>query len=221
MKAFGVLLAKELRVEARSREMWSGAALLALLVLVVAYLAWGQLGPGAVLASGVLWIALIFAGTLGLSRNLHRERDRGTWEALALAPVDAGTVYLAKAAAVALVLAVVEALVLPLFALLYNADLLTPLPRLLPVLALGIIGFSAAGTLLAGLSAHARAREVLLPLLLFPLLVPLLFVGLLATQRVLDGAMLLDLLRELEVLAAFDAAYLALGWLTFDYLLSE
>lgn len=221
MTGFRTLLGKELRVEARGREMLSGGLLMALLVLLIGQLAWGGLGEPRRVAPGVLWVAIAFAGTLTLSRSLHQERDRGTWEALALLPVDWGQIYLAKAAANFLVLLLIEAIALPLYALLFNFDLASPLPKLAPVLLLGTLGFSASGTLLAALSAHGRAREILLPILLFPLVLPLLMISLQATERILAGAPSSLLVAEHEFLIAFDAVYLAVGWFAFDYVLGE
>lgn len=221
MTRFAVLLRKELRVESRGREMLAGGLILALLTVVVANLAWGDLRERPAVAAGVLWIAIVFAGTLTLSRSLHRERDQGTWEALALLPVDRGVVYFAKVATNFLVLLLIEALTLPLYSLFFHYDLLTPLPKLVPIFLLGTLGFSAAGTLLAALSSHARAREILLPILLFPLLLPLLMMTLQATERLLSGAPSSALTAEHELLAAFDAIYLAIGWLTFDHILGE
>lgn len=221
MNAFAALLGKELRVEVRSREMVTGGLLLTFLVLVLSHLAWGGAAPAAQIVPGVLWIALAFAGTLSLSRSLHRERDRGTWEALALLPVDRGAIFLAKTVANFLALLLVQAAAIPLLALLFDVDLLTPLGPLVPVLALGALGFSASGTLLAATTSHTRARETLLPILLFPLLVPLLMMAVQATQRVLLGATLGDVAGELQLLLAFDTIFLAIGWLGFDYLLGE
>lgn len=218
---FWILLARELRIEGRSREMLSGGLLLALLTLVLGNLAWSRLADLPATAPGVLWIAFAFAGTLTLSRSLHRERDRGTWEALGLLPIDWGIVYLVKAAANFLVLLFIEAVALPLYAILFGADLLAPLAKLVPVLLLGTLGLAAAGTLLAALSSHGRAREILLPILLFPLLVPLLMMTMQATEKVLRGLPSSDALAEHLLLIAFDAIFLAIGWLTFDYVLSD
>lgn len=221
MNPFWLLVQKELRIESRGREMLSGGLLLSFLILVIGNLAWAGLGDASRVASGVLWVAIVFSGTLVLSRSLHRERDRGTWEALALLPVDWGTVYLVKVAASLLILLVLEALSLGALALLFDYDLLTPLVKLVPVLVLGTLGFSAIGVILAGLSSHARTREILLPILLLPLLLPLLMMCLQATQKVLGGLPSSEALSEHLLLIAFDAIYLAIGWLTFDYVLSD
>lgn len=221
LNAFAILIARELRIEARAREMLTGGLLIALLTLILGHLAWENADQPERVAAGVLWISLTFAGTLTLSRSLHRERDRGTWEGMALLPVDWGTIYFAKAAANTIVLLTIEAILLPLYAVLFNFDVISPLPKLIPVLLLGTIGFCAAGTLLAALSSHGRAREILLPILLLPLLIPLLMMSLQATHKILLGVPSSQLLAEHELLLAFDAIYLAIGWLTFDYVLGE
>lgn len=221
MNTYWTLVRRELRMEARSREMLGGGLFLAFVTLLLGNLAWSHLDDLALTAPGVLWISFAFAGSLIVSRSLHRERDRGTWEALGLLPVDWGVVYLVKATANILVLLVVEAIALPLFAILFGADLFTPLPKLIPLLLLGTVGLAAAGTLAAALSSHTRSREILLPILLFPLLVPLLMMSMQATEKVLRGLPSSAALSEHLILVAFDAIFLAIGWLTFDYVLSE
>lgn len=201
--------------------MLTGGLLLALLTLFLGNLAFARLPDKPATAAGVLWISFAFAGTLILSRSVHRERDRGTWEALALLPIDWGLVYLMKVVANVLVLLVIEAIALPLYAILFDADLLSPFLKLVPILLLGTVGLAASGTFLAALSSHGRAREILLPILLFPLLVPLLMMAMQGTEKAVAGLPSSDFLAEHLLLVAFDAIFLALGWLTFDYVLSE
>lgn len=208
-------------MELRGRETLFASLVLAFLILLVSHLAWGNLTSHPELAPGVLWVAFVFAGTLGLGRSLHRERDRGTWEALALLPVDWGLIYLAKVATNLLLLLLLQAITIPAYGLLFDHNLLPYLPRLAPLFVLGALGLSAAGTLLAAASAYGHARELLLPVLLLPLLVPLLMMTLQATQKVLAGAPSSLLANETLLLVAFDAIFLAVGWLTFDYLLGE
>ena len=218
---FSILLRRELRVEARSREMLNGGLLLAFLTLVLGNLSFSRAADEAATAAGVLWISFAFAGTLTLSRSLHRERDRGTWEALALLPVDLGLVYLVKVAANVVVLLLIEAVALPLYAMLFGTDLFSSLLKLVPILFLGTVGLAGAGTFLAALSSHGRAREILLPILLFPLLIPLLMMAIQGTQKAIAGLPSSDFLAEHVLLLAFDAIFLAIGWLTFDYVLSD
>lgn len=201
--------------------MVTGGLLLGFLTLVIGNLAFSRVADRPATAAGVLWISFAFAGTLTLSRSLHRERDRGTWEALALLPIDWGLVYLVKVAANVVVLLVIEAITLPLYALLFGSDLLEPLFKLIPILVLGTIGLASAGTFLAALSSHGRAREILLPILLFPLLVPVLMMAMQGTQKAIAGLPSSDFVAEHVLLFAFDAIFLAIGWLTFDYVLSD
>ena len=201
--------------------MLTGGLLLGFLTLVLGNLAFSRIADAPATAAGVLWISFAFAGTLTLSRSLHRERDRGTWEALALLPIDWGLVYLVKVAANVVVLLLIEAVTLPLYALLFGTDLLEPLFKLVPILLLGTIGLASAGTFLAALSSHGRAREILLPILLFPLLVPVLMMAMQGTEKAITGLPSSDFVAEHVVLLAFDAIFLAIGWLTFDYVLSD
>lgn len=201
--------------------MLTGGLLLTFLTLVLGNLAFARLSETASTAAGVLWISFAFAGTLTLSRSLHRERDRGTWEALALLPIDWGLVYLVKVAANVVVLLIIEAIALPIYAFLFGTDLLEPFLKLVPVLFLGTVGLAASGTFIAALSSHGRAREMLLPILLFPLLVPLLMMAMQATEKAISGLPSSDFLAEHVLLLAFDAIFLAIGWLTFDYVLSD
>lgn len=221
MNGFLTLLGKEMRVESRSRELTNAGILMTGLVLVLASLAWSDAAAAGLLAPGALWIAFTFASTVSLGRSLNRERDRGTWDALALLPVDWGVVFLAKVAANLIVLLVVQAVGVPLFSLLFDVDLVPIWPLLGLVLLLGGVGLCAAGTLLAAVSVHGRAREMLLPILLFPALIPLLMMAVQATQRVVAGAPLQAVSQELALMAAFDTIFLAIGWVAFDHLLGE
>jgi heme exporter protein B len=220
-RPFWILLRRELLIEARSREMFTGGILLVFLTLVLGNLAFARLAEPATTAAGVLWISFAFAGTLTLSRSLHRERDRGTWEALGLLPVDWGTVFLVKVCANVLVLLLIETIALPIYSALFGTDLLVPLLKLVPIFILGTTGLAAAGTLLAALSSHARAREILLPILLFPLLIPVLMMAIQGTEKAILGLPSSDFVAEHVLLLAFDAIFLAIGWLTFDYVLSD
>ena len=165
------LLWKELLVEARSRESVLAGAVFALLVLVVFNLALDlRVDNAAAVAPGVLWVTVTFAGVLSLGRAFTRERDRRTLEGVLLAPIDRSALYLAKAAASVIAMLGVELVALPAFIALFNVAV--DLPKLLLALSLGTLGLAGVGTLFAAMAAHARAREVLLPLLLFPVQVP-------------------------------------------------
>jgi heme exporter protein B len=167
----------------------------------------------AAVAPGVLWVTFTFAGVLTLGRAFAREQDRGTLEGLLLSPVDRGTLYLAKLLANATFMLIVEAVTLPVFVALFNVQVDWGL--MLAIVLLGTVGFAGVGTLLAAMAANSRARELLLPLLLFPLAVPVLLATVKATGQALgnsDG----ETQPWLGLLAAFDVIFLTISWLAFD-----
>ncbi|HEV7664586.1 MAG TPA: heme exporter protein CcmB, partial [Chloroflexota bacterium] len=165
------LIWKDLLVEARGRETVLAGAIFALLVLVVFNLAFDlRVENVAAVAPGVLWVTVTFASVLSLGRAFARERDRRTLDGLLLAPIDRSALYLSKVIANVLSMLIVEVVALPAFIGLFN--LVIDLPLLVVALLLGTVGLAGVGTLFAALTAHTRAREVLLPLLLFPVQVP-------------------------------------------------
>ena len=213
------IVRKDLTIELRSRDVLSTAVVFALLVLLIFNFALDLTGEAvAAVAPGVLWVTFIFAGVLTLGRTFARERERGALQGLLLAPLDRGSLFLAKLLTNLLLLGLVELVALPAFAALYNLSL-RPGP-LLFVVALGTLGFATVGTLFAAVAATTRAREALLPLLLFPVLVPVIIGAVEATGRTIVGAP-----GEgppwLGLLVAFDAIFLALSYAVFEYVIEE
>lgn len=216
MSAFGRLCAKELRVELRSRETLLPVLLVAFLVVAVGLLSFHEVGARAAVASGVLWTGLAFAASLGLARAFGAERDRGTLDTLLTLPVDRSGLYLAKAVAGFLTILVVGLVVLPAY-LVVSGDPWPPgWPALLALLVLGAAGLAATGTLLSVLAAQTRTRDLLLPVLLLPLLVPLLIAAVHGTLDVLGGAGFASYRPELMLLAGYDVAFLAASSLLFE-----
>lgn len=211
---------KDLLVERRSKETLNALLFFALALLFVFQFALDadRERLGAVLP-GLLWLAFILSGMLGLGRVFLGERENDCWEGLLLAPGDKSAIYLGKLAGSLVLMFVVEAIVLVLFALFFNVDLGPVLPRLALVIALGTLGFAAMGTLFAALTAQARARELLFPVLLLPVLVPVLLGTVKATEAVLLHEPLADVAHWLKLLAAADVVYLVAGLLTFDFIL--
>jgi heme exporter protein B len=217
-----VLIWKDLLVEARGRETVTAGVVFALLVLVIFNFAFDlRVESVAAVAPGVLWVTVTFAGVLGLGRAFARERDRRTLDGLLLAPVDRSALYLAKTITSIASMLVVEAVALPAFIGLFN--LVVDVPLLTLALVLGTIGFAGVGTLFAAIAAHTRAREVLLPLLLFPVQVPVI----LATVKSTGAAIRMPGLDPPEVgqwlglLIAYDALFLALSLVLFEYAIDE
>ena len=211
---------KDLLVERRSKETLNALLFFSLALLFVFQF---TLGPDrerlAGVLPGLLWLGFILSGVLALGRAFLVERENDCWEALLLAPGDKSAVYLGKLAGSLVLMLVVEALVLALFVLFFNVDLGPVLPGLAVVIALGTVGIAAVGTLFAAMTAQMRARELLFPVLLLPVLVPVLLATVKATEALLMREPLASVSQWLTLLVAADVVYLAIGVLTFDVIL--
>jgi len=211
---------KDLLVERRSKETFNALLFFALALLFVFQFALdADRERLAAVLPGLLWLAFILSGMLGLGRVFLVERENDCWEGLLLAPGDKSAIYLGKLTGSLALMFVVEAIVLVLFALFFNVDLAPVLPALALVIALGTVGFAAIGTLFAAMTAQARARELLFPVLLLPVLVPVLLGTVKATEAVLLHEPLADVAHWLKLLVAADVIYVVAGLLTFDFIL--
>ncbi len=212
------ILWKDIRYELRSKQTWLGMGMFALLVLVIFNFAFDlRVDTTSAVAPGALWIAFVFASTLGLGRTIAAEREKGSMDRLLLCPVDRKAIYLAKLLGNLLFIGVVEIVALPVFAALFNVPLLVG--ALVPIVLLGSLGIAAVGTLFSVLAAATRARELLLPILLFPLLVPIVIAVVRLTQ-----ALLVPSPNEppwLGLIVAFDVIFLSISMLTFEYVIEE
>jgi heme exporter protein B len=207
-------------VERRSKETLNALLFFSLALLFVFQFA---LGPDrerlAAVLPGLLWLGFILSGVLGLGRAFLVERENDCWEGLLLTPGDKSAIYLGKLAGSLVLMLVVEALVLALFVLFFNVDLGPALPGLALVIALGTVGVAAVGTLFAAMTAQVRARELLFPVLLLPVLMPVLLGTVKATEALLFGEPVAASAHWLKLLVAADVVYLAVGLLTFDVIL--
>jgi heme exporter protein B len=215
------LVGKELRTEFRSKELLTTTVVFILVVLILFSFAINpsteesrEFGPG------LLWLAILFAASLMLQPCFLREQANDTLSGLRLAVSDPFSIFLAKLIANTLFLLLTEVLMLPLFAAFYNIAVLPELPLLLLTLFLGSLGVSVAGTALSAISAQARMRELLLPLLLLPLLTPVLVVSATVSVSLLDRQPVI-LWKGLAFLAVFDVIFLTALWLFGEYLLEE
>jgi heme exporter protein B len=218
----GAIIWKDLLIELRSRETLSSLVLLGVLVLVIFQFAL-NLSPAETrkLAPGLLWTAILFSSSLAIGRTLVVERESGCVGALMIAPIDRGSVFLAKLVVNVLLLSAFEVLLLPIFAAMTDAPVWETLPRLVPVLFAGTLGIAAVGTLFALAAAGTRAREMMLPLLALPLEIPLVIAAVQATDLVLGGAHLGALGACGNLLFSFDALFVAAGWLAFEHIAVE
>lgn len=216
------LVRKELTVEARGRETILAGAVFALLILVIFNFAFDlRVENVAAVAPGVLWVTITFAGVLSLGRAFARERDQRTLDGLLLAPVDRSALYLAKVISSLVSMLIVEIIALPAFIGLFN--LVVDLPLLIVALLLGTLGLAGVGTLFAAIAAHTRAREVLLPLLLFPIQVPVILATVKSTAAAIrvPGVEPSEIGQWLGLLVAFDALFLSLSVVLFDFAIDE
>jgi heme exporter protein B len=223
MGGFVAVLSKDLRLELRSGESTIALVAMSLLILVVMVFALDPAGGArdAGTAAGALWLALVFAGMVGATRALLAERDNGCMRALFLSPLDRGALYLAKLFAAFIFMAIAEAAAIVVMVLFFNLDFDARLLRLLPVIGLGALGFSALSTLLAAISGRLRAGDLLLPLLAIPLFVPALIAGVKASGAALSGAPMEAMAQWLKILVAFDIIFLTAGYLLFEQVVGE
>jgi len=172
-------------------------------------------------APGLLWLAIVFGGLLTVARLHQLETDDSALDELARYPVERRVVYLGKAIAGLLAMLVLGGVLLPVVAVLYGIDVIGAAPVLLLTLVLGAIGFAAVGTFYAGVTVRMRAREVMLPLLMLPVIAPLLLAAVKATAAALGGDPFGELAAWLQLLAAFDVVMLLAGAAGYGYLLEE
>lgn len=220
LRAMAAVLWKDLAAELRSREMISAMLVFALLVILIFNFALElDAQARANVTAGVLWVTFTFAGTLGLNRSMAIEKDRGCLDGLLLAPVDRSAIYFGKALGNLVFMLVVAAIVLPVYSLLYNIN--TLLPGLIGVVLLGSIGYVAVGTLLASMAVQARTRDILLPILLFPVAVPVVVAAVKASSGFLQAADMADIWPWINLLIAYDVIFIAVAYMVFDYVVEE
>lgn len=209
---------KDLRCELRTRQVWVSMAMFAVLVLVVFNFAFDlRVDNVAAVGPGALWVAFVFASMLGLGRTMAAEQEHGSLDRLLLCPVDRKALYLAKLLGNLIFIGVVEVIAVPVFAAIYNMPILTGL--IVPIVLLGTVGVAAVGTLFSAVAANTRAREVLLPLLVFPLIVPVVIGAVKASQALISPVP--NDPPWIGLLIAFDVIFLSISAITFPYVIEE
>ena len=216
------ILWKDIVVEMRTKERLSSMFFFALLVIVIFNFTF-EPGSEAMrqIAPGILWVTFTFAGLLGLTRSFTIELENGCLSGLLLCPADRGAIFVGKALGNAAFMMAVEIISLPFFAVFMNVTILPSLPRLIVLMLLGTLGFSAVGTLFAAMSANTKMREVMLPLLLFPILVPLLLAVVEGTGAVLAGEGLGEIAGWIKVAVTFCVLFTAACIILFDYVVED
>lgn len=211
---------KDLRAEVRSRELVNSMLLFTFMTVMVFSLAL-ELDAEARnnVVSGVLWVTVVFAGILGLGRSLAAEKDRGSLDALLLAPIDRSALFFGKMIGTLLFVLLVGLLLMVLLTVMFNVSLFKPL--LVLVLVLGCIGYTSVGTLLSSMSVHARARETMLPILLLPVVLPVLISAVRASTAILENMGSDEWGSWLQLLAVSDVIFLVAAYALFDFVVEE
>ncbi|MDZ7264217.1 MAG: heme exporter protein CcmB [candidate division KSB1 bacterium] len=213
---------KDILSEFRSRETISSMLIFCLIVVVIFNF---MFEPGSNLVKemvpGILWVAITFAGMLGLNRSFIYEVDQGCLLGLLLCPVDHSLLYLGKMIGNFFFMVIMEIIILPLMIVFFNLDLLKILPLLLVIMLLGTLGFAAVGTLLSAISVNTRAREILLPILLFPIAIPILLAAVKATAALINQGVFAGAQSWIKILAGFDVIFLVLSSLLFEYVVED
>ena len=220
--AFATILAKDLRAELRTLQSLPAMALFAVTTFVIFRFGLDRTSLSGSLAAGVLWATLLFAALLGVNRLFVAEREEGGFDAIRLAPIDRSALFAAKATALFAYLLVLELITVPIFALFFLGSA-AALPPLIPVLLLADLGLAFTGTLISSMAVNSRARDLLVPLLLLPLAVPLMIAATGASEPLLAvGGPGYDRYGTwLAVLALYDLIFGLLGYAVFDFLLED
>ncbi|HZO19889.1 MAG TPA: heme exporter protein CcmB [Gemmatimonadaceae bacterium] len=213
---------KDLLTERRTKAGFNGVVFMSATTLLMFGFALGP-DPAAIRAAavGMLWLTVLLSGALAFNRSYELEAEAGAFDALLMYPGGRWAIFAGKLLANLAFVLLVEAITVPLAAVLYDLPVLAPLPGLITVLLLGTVGFVTLGTYYAAMASRVRAREVLLPLLLFPMLVPLLVAAVGATKAVLVGDPMGHGAGWIKLIAAFDIIFLVGTFMTFEYVVGE
>lgn len=220
LRTIGTILWKDLRIELRTRDALSASFVFCVLVLVVFNFTLDLSAEEAPrLGAGFLWVAFAFGGILSLNRSFALEKADGCAKSLMLAPVDRGAIYLGKFLANVIFMLVMQALILPLFAVFFNVPVAPALPTLALIFLLGSIGFSSVGTLFSAMAANTRMRELMLPLLLLPVSIPVLLAAVETTQYALGVTE--NASDWFRLLVVYDIVFVIASFLVFEYAMEE
>ncbi|NIP38746.1 MAG: heme ABC transporter permease [Candidatus Dadabacteria bacterium] len=222
MKTVISIIKKDLLSEFRSRDMFVSMFTFSLIIIFVFNLVLDLTSNIKNLISpAALWITFLFSGSIGLSRSYSLEKESEAIKGILLAPVDRSLIYLGKFFSNLIFLLIVEFITVPIFIILFNYEFGMKFIEITLVIILGTIGFSTVGTLFSAISLNTRLREVLLPILYFPIIIPILLNAVRVTSTLLAGGSLSEVSSSLQVLIAFDIIFLSAGVLLYEYVIEE
>jgi len=225
LKKVFAIVEKDIISELRTKELFTSMLVFVLLTLVVFNFAFGQDTQANMvdLASGILWVAFLFASILGLNRSFVHEKDEGCMDGLMLCPVDRSAIYIAKVIGNLIFISLVELITVPIFVLFFIKDASgVNFFFFALIIFLSNLGISAIGTLLSAISINTRARDLMMPILFFPVIVPVLISAVKSSSVILIASNpITDLYAWLQVLVVYDMIFLLISYLTFEYILEE
>jgi len=216
------IISKDILSEFRSKDMFVSMFTFSLIIIFLFNLVMDMSSElKNIVSPAVLWITFLFSGTIGLSRSFALEKESDAIRGLLLAPVDRSLIYLGKFTSNLIFLLAMEIITIPIFIILFNYEFDQKFLNILLITFLGTAGFVTVGTLFAAMSLNTRLREVLLPILYFPVIIPVLLNSVRITSSLLNGNTLADNSASLQVLIAFDIIFLAAGVLLYEYIIEE
>lgn len=217
-----IIVRKDIAVELKGREIVTTSFMFALLTMVIFNFAFDMIaGDTREFAAGVLWVAFLFSGALTMNRSFLYEKENGCLSALMLAPIDRSSIYFGKMIGNLLLMIITEIFIIPIFILLFNVNVMDRFFWQTIILLLGTIGFISVGTLVAAMAVNLRAREMMGPLLMLPVVAPALIAAVQASGGIIRGEPMENLFVWIEILLAFNVIYLVISWLVFDKLIEE
>jgi len=211
-------------MEFRTKQMLNSMLIFSLLIIVIFNYSFSNILFNikvSDIAPGILWIAFTFAGMLGLSRSFASEKEDGCLDGLKLCPVDPTAIYLGKVLSNLVIMFMIEAIILPLFIVLFDFTNIQGLGGLIVIILLGTLGFILVGTLFSALTVNMRTREILLPVILFPIIIPLIVSAVMASQKVLANGNILDAANEIRILVVYDVIFFIAAQLVFEYIIED
>lgn len=221
-KVIWAIVNKDVISELRSKETVGSIIIFTVLVFVIFNFTFE---PGASyigeISPGILWVAYIFSSVLGLNRTFLSERENNCISGLMLSPIDRGAIYIAKMIGNMIFIFIVIGISLPIFTVFYNVNIFPLLPKLAPVFFLNVAGVSGLGTVLSAMAVNTKTREIMLPVLLFPIMVPVILASVKATSCILGGGTFAQVSSWLKLVAGFDIMFIVVSYLTFEYLVEE
>ena len=216
------ILRKDILAELRTKEIITTMLVFALVVIVIFNFVFDP-GSEFIRTSlpGILWVAIVFASNLGLGRSFAREQESGMMQGLLLCPVERSNIYIAKVTGNVIFIFLVELIILPVLIILFDLNIAEIWPVLFLILFLGTIGFASVGTIFSAISANTKSREIMLPILLFPVTVPVILASIKGTAALFEGKEMNEVWSWIRILSGFDIVFFVVSYILYEYVVEE